>query len=170
MKGRRSAVLTLFLTATQLASLSAESPDPSWPPANLQVESAFRLVVEHMWQASPTFRQQCQRLASGPSLLVTVSREDPSTVPSFANAWTTLTFKESRPVKAQIHIKAGSNAAELIAHELEHVLEQLDQVNLQAQAGNGAIWKNGKASFETRRAIEAGRRVAREIMDDAKSR
>jgi len=40
----------------------------------------------------------------------------------------------------------------------------------QAQAGKGAAWKNGKASFETRRAIEAGRRVAREIMDRGRSR
>ena len=169
MMGRRSA-LALFLTATQLASLSAEGPDHPRPPANLRVESFFRLVIEQMWQASPTFREQCRRLAADPSLQVTVSREDPSTVPSFANAWTTLTFKENRPVKAQVHVKAGSNVAELIAHELEHVLEQLDQVDLQAQAGNGAVWKNGKASFETRRAIEAGRRVAREIMDGGRSR
>ena len=170
MKGRCSAVLALFLTATQLASLSAEGPDHARPPANLQVELFFRLVIDQMWQASPTFREQCRRLAAAPSLLVTVSREDPSTVPSFANAWTTLTLKESRLTKAQVHIKAGSNVAELIAHELEHVLERLDDVDLQAQAGNGAVWKNGKASFETRRAIEAGRRVAREITNGAGSR
>ena len=55
------------------------------------------------------------------------------------------------------------DAAELIAHELEHILEQLDGVDLQAQAGNGVVWKAGDGAFETRRAIEAGRRVAREI-------
>jgi len=170
MKGRCSAVLALFLAATQLASLSADRPDQSRPPANLQVESAFQLVVERMWQASPTFRRHCRRLADETSVLVTVSREDPSAGPSLANAWTALTFRGNILVTARIYIKGFSNGAELIAHELEHVLEQLDEVDLQAQAGKGAAWKNGKASFETRRAIEAGRHVAREIMDRGRSR
>lgn len=165
MNGRRSAVMALFLTATQLASLSAERADQARPPANLRVESAFRLVVEQMWEASPTFRRQCGRLAAEPSLVVTVSREDPSVGASLANAWTTLTLKNNVLLKAEVHIKVTSNAAELIGHELEHILERLDNVDFHAQAGNGAVWKNGKASFETRRANEAGRRVAREIMD-----
>jgi len=52
--------------------------------------------------------------------------------------------------------------AELIAHEIEHIVEQLDGVDLEAQAGNGAVWSSGHRTFETRRAIEVGRRVARE--------
>src|SRR6476660_1767180 len=164
MKGLSTVALTLFLAATQLASLSAVRPDEFRPPANLHVDLAFQVVVERMWQASPTFRRQCRRLADEPSVLVTVSREDPSAGPSLANAWTALTFRGNILVAARIYIKGFSNGAELIAHELEHVLEQLDGVDLRAQAGAGAAWKNGKASFETRRAIEAGRRVARDII------
>jgi len=164
MKGGCSAPLAWFLAATVWVSLSAARPDQSRPPANLHVESTFRLIVDRMWEASPTFRRQCRRLAEEPSLLVTVSQEDQSAVAFLADAWTTLTFKEDRPVAARVHVKPVSNRAELIAHELEHILEQLDRVDLQAQAGNGTVWKNSETSFETRRAIEAGQRVAREIM------
>ena len=64
---------------------------------------------------------------------------------------------------AQVYLQPSVDATELIAHELEHILEQLDGVDLQAQAGNGVVWKAGDGVFETRRAIEAGRRVAREV-------
>ena len=66
-------------------------------------------------------------------------------------------------MSAQVYLKPSLDAPEFIAHELEHILEQLDGVDLQAQAGNGVVWKAGDGAFETRRAIEAGRRVAREI-------
>lgn len=169
MKDGCSAPLALLLAATVWASLSAARPDQSRPPANLRVASALRVVVDAMWQASPTFRRQCRRLSAEPSLLVTLSRANQSPDGSYANAWTALTFKEKMAVAAQVNINSDSNVAELIAHELEHILEQLDGVDLQAQAGNGVVWKSGKASFETRRAIEAGRRVAREIVDGGKA-
>ncbi len=73
-------------------------------------------------------------------------------------------------VAAHVFLKTTVNGPELIAHELEHILEQLDGVDLQAQAGNGAVWKSERASYETRRAIETGRRVAREIMEGSKRR
>jgi Tol biopolymer transport system component len=62
-----------------------------------------------------------------------------------------------------VYLKPSTNSPELIAHELEHILEQLDGVNLEAQAGNGAVWKGDRTFFETRRAIETGRRVVREM-------
>ncbi len=165
MKGLSTAVLTLFLAATQLASLAAVRPDGFRPPFNLQVDALLKPLLEQMWQASPTFRRQCRRLAAEESLQVTVGREDQPSVASFANARTALTFKGNTPVTARVYIKNTSNGAELIAHEFEHILEQLDGVDLQAQAGNGAVWKGDRASFETRRAIETGRRVAREVSD-----
>ena len=163
MKGQSTAVLTLFLAATQLASLAAVRPDGFRPPTNLQVDGLLKPLVERMWQASPTFRRQCRRLAAENSLQVTVVREDQPSVAAFANARTALTFKGNTPVAARVYIKNTSNGAELVAHELEHILEQLDGVDLQAQTGNGAVWKGDRSSFETRRAIEAGRRVAREV-------
>ena len=170
MKGRWSAVMALFLAASAWASLAARSPDQFRPPINLRVDPFVQPVVDRMWQASPTFRRQCRRLAAEPDLQVTVSREDEPTRSSFANARTALTFEGNVPVAAHVFLKTTVNGPELIAHELEHILEQLDRVDLQAQAGNGVVWKSDRASFETRRAIEIGRRVAREITDGATAR
>jgi Tol biopolymer transport system component len=165
MKGLSTAVLTLFLAATQLASLTAVRPDGFRPPSNLQVDPVLKVVVERMWQASPTFRRQCRRLAAEQGLQVRVSPDDQPTRSSLADARTALTFQGNLPVAAHVYLRPSSRPAELIAHELEHVLEQLDRVDLAGQSGNGAVWKSDRGSFETRRAIETGRRVAREIMD-----
>ena len=102
-------------------------------------------------------------------LQVKVLGEDQPTRASFADARTAMTFQGSVLVTASVYLKHAANTAELLAHELEHILEQLDRVDLQSQAGNGAVWRSDRVSFETRRAVEAGRRAAREIMDAAGS-
>jgi Tol biopolymer transport system component len=168
MKGRWSAVMALCIAASDWASLAATRPDEPRPPINLRVDALIQPVIDSMWQASPTFRRQCRRLATEPRLQVTVAREDEPTRSAFANARTVLTFEANVLVGAHVFLKTDANGPELIAHELEHILEQLDGVDLQGQAGNGAVWKSERASYETRRAIETGRRVGREVADGAK--
>jgi Tol biopolymer transport system component len=136
-------------------------------PSNLEVASEFRPFLDKMWQASPTFRGQWRRLAAGTDVRLSVLVEDlPHPAPSY-KARTLLRHQDGSLVSAQVYLKPSLDAAELIAHELEHILEQLDGVDLQAQAGNGVVWKSGDGAFETRRAIETGRRVAREITTGA---
>jgi len=133
-------------------------------PSNLEVAPVFRLSLDKMWQASPTFRGQWRRLAAGTGLHVGVLVEDLPRPASSSKARTVLRHQDGSLVSAQVYLKPSlDDAPEFIAHELEHILEQLDGVDLQAQAGNGVVWKAGDGAFETRRAIEAGRRVAREI-------
>jgi Tol biopolymer transport system component len=132
-------------------------------PSNLEVAPVFRLFLDKMFQASPTFRGQWRRLAAGTGLHVSVLVEDLPRPASSSKARTVLGHQDGSLVSARVYLKPSLDAAELIAHELEHILEQLDGVDLQAQGGNGVVWKAGDGAFETRRAIEAGRRVAREI-------
>lgn len=132
-------------------------------PSNLEAASVFRPFLDKMWQASPAFRGQWRRLAAGTGARLSVLVEDlPRPGPSY-KARTLLRHQDGSLVSAQVYLKPSLDAPELIAHELEHILEQLDGVDLHAQAGNGVVWKAGDGAFETRRAIEAGRRVAREI-------
>jgi Tol biopolymer transport system component len=133
------------------------------PPSNLDVAPVFRPFLDEMWQASPTFRGQWRRLAARTGVRVSVLVEDLPRPASSSRARTVLRHQDGSLVSARVYLKPSLDAAELIAHELEHILEQLDGVDLQAQAGNGVVWKAGDGDFETRRAIEAGRRVAREI-------
>jgi len=163
MKGPCFALLSLLLAGANWVSIVAQGHDQSRPPSNLRVDALIQPVVDRMWQVSPTFRRQCRRLAAERNLQVTVSRDDQPTRASFANARTALTFQGDVPLAAQVYLKPSTNTPELIAHELEHILEQLDGVDLKAQVGNGGVWKGDRTFFETRRAIEAGRRVAREM-------
>ena len=139
---------------------------PGVLPSNLEVAPGFSTVssTECGSHRRPSGGQG-RRLAAGARLRVSVLVEDrPSRALSF-NARTVLRHQDGSLVSAQVYLNPSPDAAELIAHELEHVLEQVDGVDLQAQAGNGVVWKSGDGAFETRRAIEAGRRVAREIRD-----
>jgi hypothetical protein len=69
---------------------------------------------------------------------------------------------------AEVHIVGGLQAerfAELISHELEHVIEQLDGVDLAgiARRAPATVWLSGRDSFETLRAIRTGQLVAAEF-------
>jgi hypothetical protein len=68
---------------------------------------------------------------------------------------------------ADIAIVQLNNDGELIAHELEHIIEQLDDVDLAAKvsqpnSGVRATGDNGNL-FETTRAMRVGLQVAREV-------
>ena len=149
-----------FVLATRPGDLVAA---PVTRPSNLEAAPVFRPFLEKMWESSPTFRDQCRKLATETGLRVSVLVEDTPGRSLAFHARTVLSHQYGLLVSAQVYLQPGLGAAEFIAHELEHILERLDGVDLQAQVGNGAVWKSGDRAFETRRAIEAGRRVGREV-------
>jgi hypothetical protein len=66
---------------------------------------------------------------------------------------------------AVVMIPPHGDYAELVAHELEHVLEQMEGVNLAALArsGSGAVKRRPDGAYETARALNAGLAVAAEL-------
>jgi Tol biopolymer transport system component len=159
----RVRVFAVFCALLVFAEFTGLAAAPAGLPPNLEADPVFWPFLEKMWESSPTFRRQCSRLAADSYLRVMVLPEDLPRPTSSFNARTVVQPRNGSLVSAHVYLKPSLDAPELIAHELEHVLEQLDGVDLQAQAGNGGVWKSGDGTFETRRAIEAGRRVAREI-------
>lgn len=132
-------------------------------PGHIEVHPVLRPFVDHMWQRSPTFRRQCRRLAAERHVRVRLLLDDlPGRSLDF-HARAILRSQDGALASADVHLKPSPEAIELIAHEFEHILEQFDGIDLQAQAGTGAVWNSGDDSLETRRAIETGRRVAREV-------
>ena len=146
---------------------SSNLEDAELPP-NLSAAAVFTPYLERMVRTSPTFRRQCKRLGAAPSVRVQLRLEDPQRRPSF-RARTVLERDRGVVVAAHIFLYPSSDAVELIAHEIEHVLEQLDGVDLEAQVGSGHVWKREDGAFETRRAIEAGLRVPREVKERSKA-
>lgn len=127
------------------------------------IPGAARQLLERMWSGSPTFRRQCARLAGARAALA-IDFHHPRHA-NDAHAETTVTRRGG--LRATIHLR-GDDVDVLmhLAHEMEHVLEQLDDVDLAlAVAGrvHGARAPRHGEVFETSRAIAIGRLVAREV-------
>jgi hypothetical protein len=160
-----SAIMTL------VGVLALMSPGGSLPgpPSNLRIDPALERVVERMWRTSPLFRAQCARIAEEPDLFVAVWYDN-SAVSGGRRAVTTFVRHARRLVSAQVRLAHGHDPVELLAHELEHIVEQLDGVNLSVEVATGGPVRRARdGSFETQRAIKAGLRVQREVRQGTES-
>jgi hypothetical protein len=139
-----------------------ETPRPAGRPANLQPEGRLQRVMERMWEHSPTFRRQCARLAQT-SLPVTLRIRWFDRQPF--RALSRIEAEDGRLKQADVQINArhSFSTVELIAHELEHLIEIVDGVDLALQVKRGVATRTGPRCFETQRADEVGKRVAREV-------
>jgi hypothetical protein len=152
-------------TAASSALLSTLTSQPPLRPAtlrrNLHVADNLADVVERMWERSPTFRRQCARLANAP-LSVTL-RMGLRRGSERARAHTLVTREAGKRTVADITIDINYQKVELIGHELEHLIEQLDGVDLAAQVVRRVARRTDAGHYETQRAIQVGRRVAKEV-------
>ena len=134
-------------------------------PSNLILPSSFEPLLKSMLERSPTFRRQCRRIAYPPNLSISVQTAGLSALGS-ARARATI-VRRNETVEAAIQVLYTENPIELIAHELEHIIEQLDGIDLAARA---AISTSGvhpaagdRHTFETTRARRVGLAVAAEV-------
>jgi hypothetical protein len=162
----RAATVLERTAATGLREYVVTSPSEAWPeavPPNLEA-GIYRSNVEQMLKLSPTFRRQCWRIATASDLVVSLH---PGNRPSERVRARTRIIRNGRQLVASIEIFNSELAAELIAHELEHIIEQLDGVDLAAKAdADGSGVRRGEApelSFETVRATRMGQAVAAEV-------
>jgi len=135
-------------------------------PQNLVVAAMYRPLVESMLRQSPTFRRQCVRIAAAPSLTVHLAITKPS--PGYdVRATTHMTRDADGRLSAAIQIAPLHDVEELIAHEFEHIIEQLDGVDLAAHAAqrHTGVFAIGhrRDIFETMRAKRAGLKVVSEL-------
>ena len=133
-------------------------------PQNLRVPPMYQPYVDSMLRWSPTFRRQCLRLAQAPWLTVVlaplpVGRSD------MIRARTHFETDADGRRTATMAIGSLDDQVELIAHELEHVIEQLDGVDLRARATlpETGVHSLKDAGFETVRAVRAGRAASEEV-------
>jgi hypothetical protein len=135
-------------------------------PSNLQITPLYRELVERMIRRSPTFRRQLLRIAGVPQLTVQLQTVVRSWTRE-ARATTEFVRKVDGRFIARVEISAMDNDVELIAHELEHVIEQLDEIDLAAKAAqpNSGVRRSTTSGtlFETTRAAHIGLQVAQEV-------
>jgi hypothetical protein len=146
-----------------LHSVAEAAERDDQPPACAAVAKELQRYIDSMLAASATFRAQCQRIAGARALVVLI-RIDPRLAERSYRARTSFGRTPGGALVARVHISLRTNPVQWIAHEIEHVLEQLDGLSLPAlAAARQGAWLSTEKMFETTRAIEAGRRVAGEI-------
>lgn len=134
-------------------------------PRNLIISASLRPLVESMLRDSPTFRRQCARLTD--SSLITVSVEQ-VIIAATARPQAVTDFSFDRNGRMFAHVQLGQTAdrEEVIAHEFEHIIEQLDGVDLPSLARHATAavrLTQDVDRFETERAVAVGRQVTHEI-------
>jgi hypothetical protein len=140
---------------------------PGRLPRNLLIPRVYRPLLESMLRDSPTFARQCLRIANAPELTVSVQLvSGASGLSRAARASTRIERQDSRLI-ATVILARTVGLAELIAHEIEHVIEQLDGVDLASKAqvphsGVHIVHQDGLV-YETARARRIGLMVAQEL-------
>ena len=144
-----------------LAASWSLSDLPTAMPCRVVAQGHLRVLLEELWSRSVTFRQQCRRLAGARAMVLLQGASASETV---WNAESRIGRLGDGRVMARVRVRTGRESVEVIAHELEHVLERVDGVQFALDAlrrGSGTTIAGG--AFETRRATEAGRTVAKEV-------
>jgi hypothetical protein len=149
-----AAVVLLGIPASLFAGTVCESA----LPRNIDAGPLGPIAVA-LLQQSPTFRQQCQRIAAAIILRVQVrivpARRD-------SRGETTIRRYEAGALRAEVLLAFGEDYIELLAHELEHVLEQVERISLVKQLSTRQAWITDTGAFETARALEVGVRARQE--------
>ena len=130
----------------------------------LVVADELRSRVQIAWERSTTFRHQCGRIARTGAIVllrtatsVQIQRPAPSRIGVSAGAVTV----------GQVPVQVSANSVERIGHEVGHVLEFLETMNLREKLAHlrSGVTVSG-VGYETDRAVDAGRRAAREVRDN----
>ena len=160
-------VLVLSVLALPFAFDQAPPGERYEIPENLHVGDDMKEVVGTLLARSQTLRAQCARIAATPRARIVVEVTG-NRFGSQARARATARRYDSGLLTVVIELPAMAIAdfAELLAHELEHVIELIDNVDLaelmkQRSAG---VTRTSDGLYETTRAQAAGKAAAAEAL------
>lgn len=138
-------------------------------PQTVLIDRTVLPRISVMLKHSPTFREQCRRVATTQRLYVRV-RVNGFIVGERFRARTRILRFLSGVIIAEVELRTPWAPEEWIAHEFEHVLEQIERVPLVELADkSGSVWRTADDMFESERAIRAGRTVAEEVRRNRRS-
>lgn len=166
--GQPIPAVALSLHSPTSSALELLIPDGGAPAARdasatIVVDGQLQPLIDDLLARSPAFRRQWQRLVRVPRLWITLELVHPNHVVD-AHAATRVSAHPDGSLHAVVAIPGGRRLAELIAHEVEHVLERLDGVRVATQHAMGdPTVRRASGTFETARAVLVGQLVAAEI-------
>jgi hypothetical protein len=155
-------VMVASMASDSAISLAQTGEKPAevrpWP-CRLVVKPSLRDVIEAGWERSATLKQQCVELAAARAVVTLEWGKTDSQSHAVARIG-----RNKDVFVAAVWIPPVSDAVELVAHELEHVLERIRGVDFAAESKkrDSGVWR-AFGGFETQGAIDAGRRVKKEL-------
>ncbi len=142
-----------------------DAPSYSLPPS-VQLEHGLEPLVGWALEHSPTLRQQCRTILAEPKLRASIRVR--ARVPGDeVRARAMFRGTPEGGTIAEIELGSSSSLVELLGHELEHLIERLDGVDLRALEQEGQARRLENGAFETARAIAAGQRISGEVLSRA---
>ena len=150
-----AAVAPLLIACHLSASPVCEVAQPS----NIRTGMLQQEFID-LLQRSATFRRQCARIAATSVLRVTLHVG--TTMDSRARAETIISRYEAGAIRAEVTLRFAEDYLELLAHEFEHIIEQIDGVSLRDEAAQGRAWRDAERRVRDparvrRRGARAGR-------------
>lgn len=125
-------------------------------------------MISGLLAKSETFRRQWDVINGSRFIRVTVVLHLGMQDDGSARARTEVSRYAHGSLRATIELPGAADLTELLAHEFEHVIEQLEGIDLRAlaQRHEDGVVEIQDGVFETARARAAGRQVYREVYGD----
>ncbi len=145
---------------TMVNGAKGGAPESRKLPANVRMPDVLRRALEDALPHSPTLRRQMDVIAAAPRFRVNVVFGGMR-----GNAYDALSRfyrHEWGAILVEVTLYMPGNLIQLMAHELEHICEQIEGVDLRAAAGGAEAYVVGDR-YETARAIAIGHQVWREV-------
>jgi hypothetical protein len=131
-------------------------------PPHITLTPVLTEIVGEMLKRSPRFREQWATLGAARHVRIAVRLDFRS---GTYRARSIVSRHQYGLITATVELPAFGNHVELLAHEFEHIVEQLEGLNLRRLSTDlsAGVYNLGYA-YETERAYEVGRQVARECL------
>ena len=170
MRAGEGSCLVSVLVAVAIPALALGAQDDAplsgrkWP-CLMVIDADLKPFANLGWGHSTTFREQCRTLGAARAVVIVRSSRETR------RADGRITVSDDGTILGRIRVHPASRVLEYLAHELEHVVERVEGVDLLLESrrgGSRVVLIAG--AYETRRANDAGLRVAREVQEATRAR
>lgn len=133
-------------------------------PSNILMPDSMRPILCKMLKRSQTFRNQCYEINQSRHLRIIIKLVAEIHGARCRALSTVRRYTDGQVVITTLIVAARNNYVELISHEFEHAIEQIEGLDLRtlASAERDRVYRTEDGIFETKRAIAAGIIVANE--------
>jgi hypothetical protein len=147
--------------------IPAEEASPI-PPRFYMDGDVLKARFVHLWDRSPTFREQCRRIVDA-GIVVVIETAAVADLMRWRVRARSIILKNEHGRVQFVRVQIGEDEKWVVhlPHELEHVVEQIEGLDLvrEARRTHGHVWSVAGGAYETLRARQVGLQVAREARE-----